>query len=492
MELTELTITQAHQGLIKREFSVLELTQVFLNRIGKLNKEISAFLTVTENSAISQAKKIDELISRKEKIPLLAGIPSAIKDNILVEGVKCTAGSKILANYIAPYDATCIKKLKSQGTVILGKTNLDEFAMGSSTEHSAFFPTRNPYDLTRVPGGSSGGSAAAVAANLCLFALGSDTCGSIRQPAAFCGTVGLKPTYGAVSRYGLIAMASSLDQIGPITKTVADAKIVFGAISGKDPLDSTSVESPIRNLKFEIKNLKIGIPREYFAKGIDSEVEKTVRSAIKKYETAGAKIEEISLPYSTHHSLATYYLIMPSEVSANLARYDGIKYGYSVASDRQQASNLMDVYFKSRAEGFGQEVKRRIMLGTYALSAGYYDAYYLKSQQVRTLIINDFTKAFEKVDVIMTPTTPTPAFKLGEKITDPLLMYLSDIYMAAVNLAGLPAISIPCGKVKVLGSPKFGSKGDEFGAILPVGLQIIGKPFGEEKILAIADFFEKL
>jgi len=476
--LHELTITQIHRGLIKGEFSALELTQAFLDRIEKLDKKISAFLTVTKNLALSQAKKIDEIISREEKIPILTGIPFAVKDIILVENVKCTAGSKILENYIAPYDATCIKKLKSQGAIILGKTNLDEFAMGSSTEHSAFFPTRNPHDNTRVPGGSSGGSAAAVATNFCSFALGSDTCGSIRQPAAFCGVVGLKPTYGAVSRYGLIAMASSLDQIGPITKTVEDAKIVFEAISGKDPLDSTSIETlKLQTTNYKLQNLRIGVPKEYFTKGIDPEVEKIVRSAIKKYEIAGAKIEEISLPYSTHHSLATYYLIMPSEVSANLARYDGIKYGFSTVDSRQSTvENLLDVYLKSRGEGLGPEVKRRIMLGTYALSAGYYDAYYLKAQKVRTLIIQNFKKALEKVDVIMTPTTPTPAFKLGEKITDPLLMYLSDIYMAAVSLAGLPAISIPCGKVENL----------------PIGLQIIGKPFEEEKILTIADLFKKL
>jgi len=495
--LEELTIAQIHRGLTKREFSARELTETFLDRIERFDKKISAFLTVTKNISLGQAKKIDELISKNENIPILAGIPFAVKDIILVEGVKCTAGSKILAphlksggGYIAPYDATCIKKLKSRGAIILGKTNLDEFAMGSSTEHSAFFPTKNPHDLSRVPGGSSGGSAAAVAANFCSFALGSDTCGSIRQPAAFCGVVGLKPTYGAVSRYGLIAMASSLDQIGPITKTVEDARIVFSVIKGKDPLDSTSVDHQPSTFNLQLSNLRIGVPKEYFtcpvgsrmdsygAKGIDPEVEKIVLAAIQKYENAGAKIEEISLPYSTHHSLATYYLIMPSEVSANLARYDGIKYGYSISNNQavQQSNNLMDVYLKSREEGFGKEVKRRIMLGTYALSAGYYDAYYLKAQKVRTLIIKNFEKAFEKIDVIMTPTTPTPAFFLGEKIQDPLSMYLSDIYMAAVSLAGLPAISIPCGKIENL----------------PIGLQIIGKPFEEEKIFKIAELFKKL
>ena len=496
MELHELTITQIHRGLTKKEFSARELTEAFLDRIEKFDKKISAFLTVTKDLAIGQAKKIDQRISRNEEIPILAGVPCAIKDNILVEGVKCTAGSKILENYVAPYDATCIKKLKSEGAIILGKTNLDEFAMGSSTEHSAFFPTKNPHDLNRVPGGSSGGSAAAVAANFCSFALGSDTCGSIRQPAAFCGVVGLKPTYGAVSRYGLIAMASSLDQIGPIAKTIEDCRIVFEVIKGKDEMDSTSVElnpkskilnpKQIQNPKSQIQNLRIGLPKEYFAKGIDPEVEKIVLAAIKKYKKAGAKIEEISLPHSTHHSLATYYLIMPSEVSANLARYDGIKYGYSkVESLRSKVESLMDVYLKSRGEGFGKEVKRRIMLGTYALSAGYYDAYYLKAQRVRTLIIENFKKAFEKVDLIMTPTTPTPAFKLGEKIQDPLSMYLSDIYMAAVSLAGLPAISIPCGSVSIVSSQKSNIE-------LPVGLQIIVKPFEEEKILKIAELFKKL
>ena len=487
VDISEFTIAKIHQGLVKKDFSALELCQAYLEKIEKEDKKINSFLTLAKDLAISQAKKIDEKISKNEEISILAGIPCAIKDVILVEGVKCTAGSKILENYIAPYDATCIKKLKSQGAVILGKTNLDEFAMGSSTEHSAFFPTKNPHDLNRVPGGSSGGSAAAVAANFCSFALGSDTCGSIRQPAAFCGVVGLKPTYGAVSRYGLIAMASSLDQIGPITKTVEDARIVFEAIRGKDPLDSTSVEFKIRNSKFEIRNLRIGMPREYFAEGLDPEVEKIVKSSIKKYEKAGAKIEEISLPYSTHHSLATYYLIMPSEVSANLARYDGIKYGYSISNNQtfQHSNNLMDVYLKSRGEGFGKEVKRRIMLGTYALSAGYYDAYYLKAQKVRTLIIKNFEKAFEKVDVIMTPTTPTPAFKFGEKTQDPLSMYLSDIYMAAVSLAGLPAISIPCGFVSRVNGQKSMVR-------LPVGLQIIGKPFEEGKILALAELFQNL
>ena len=476
MELTNLTIAQVYQALIKKEFSALELCQAYLDKIKKEDKKVSAFLTINEDFALSQAKKIDDIISTSRGIPLLAGIPCAIKDNILVEGIRCTAASKILENYIAPYDATVIKKLKREGCVILGKTNLDEFAMGSSTENSAFGPTRNPYDLTRVPGGSSGGSAAAVAGNLCVYALGSDTGGSIRQPASFCGVVGLKPTYGAVSRYGLIAFASSLDQIGPITKTVEDCQIVFEAISGKDELDSTSVESKISNLKFQISNLRIGVPREYFIKGIEPEVEKIIKQAIKKYEELGAKIEEIKLPH-TEYALPCYYIIAPSEAGANLSRYDGIKYGYSTANNPtiQQSNNLIDVYLKSREEGFGAEVRRRIMLGTYALSAGYYEAYYLKALKVRTLIKEDFDQAFKKVDVIFTPVSPTPGFKLGEKITDPLTMYLSDIFTVSVNLAGLPALSLPCGKI----------------GKLPVGLQIIGQSFEENKILTIGEIFEK-
>ncbi len=472
--MNNLTITQAHKGFLEKKFSALELTKLFLNKIKKQDRKISAFITVTDDLALSQAKEVDKLISEGKKIPILAGVPVAVKDNILVEGIKATCSSKILGKYAAPYNATCIKKLKELGAVILGKTNLDEFAMGSSTEHSAFSPTKNPHDLTRVPGGSSGGSAAAVAADLCCYALGSDTGGSIRQPASFCGVVGLKPTYGAVSRYGLIAFASSLDQIGPITKTAEDAQIVFNAISGKDPKDSTSVESKISNFKFQISNLKIGIPKEYFIKGMDPEVEKIVKQAIEKIEKMGAKIEEISLPH-TEYALPIYYIIMPSEASANLARYDGIKYGLSKSN-----KDLLSVYLKSRADGFGDEVKRRIMLGTYALSAGYYDAYYLKAQKVRTLIRHDFDKAFNKVDAIFTPTSPFTAFKLGEKIKDPLSMYLSDIFTASVNLVGLPAVSVPIG---FKGKPASQQGG------LPVGLQIIGKPFEENKILEISKIY---
>ena len=473
-----LTITQAHDGLVKKEFSCLELTKEFLDKIEKLDKKISAFLTLTPDLALSQSKAVDDLISQGREIPVLAGIPLAVKDVIMVDGVRCTAASKMLENYIAHYDATVIKKLKAQGAVFLGKTNLDEFAMGASTENSAFGPTKNPHDLSRVPGGSSGGSAAAVAAGFSVYALGSDTGGSIRQPASFCGLVGLKPTYGAVSRYGLIAMASSLDQIGPMTRTVEDARIIFEAIAGKDEKDSTSVEYKIQNTKYKIQNLRIGVPKEYFVKGMDPEVEKSVKNAIKKLGDAGAKIVDVSLPNNTEKALAVYYIIMPSEVSANLARYDGIRYGYSAISNQEsRIGNLLDVYLQSRGQGFGKEVRRRIMLGTYVLSAGYYEAYYLQAQKVRTKIIEDFSKAFQAADVIVTPTAPTPAFKLGEKSKNSLDMYLADIFVTAVNLAGLPAISLPCGKT-------------ENG--LPIGLQFIGKQFEERKILELGEFFEKL
>jgi aspartyl-tRNA(Asn)/glutamyl-tRNA(Gln) amidotransferase subunit A len=472
MELDELTIIQAHEKLKKKEISATELTKTFFNRIEKKDKKILSFLLLNKDLALLKAKEIDDLIISGKTLPLLAGIPIAVKDNILVEGVRCTAASKILENYLAPYDATVIKRLRDQGVIILGKTNLDEFAMGSSTENSGFFTTRNPYDSDRVPGGSSGGSAAAVAANFCVFALGSDTGGSIRQPASFCGVVGLKPTYGAVSRYGLISMASSLDQIGPITRNVEDAKIVFEAILGKDPLDSTSVilNPDSSNYQLQIKDLRIGVPKEYFIKGIDPGVETIIKNSIKKAETLGAKIEEISLPH-TEYALSCYYIIMPSEVSANLARYDGIKYGYS----KLKGQDLLDVYLESREEGFGEETRRRIMLGTYTLSAGYYEAYYLRAQKVRTLIKKDFEEAFKKVDLILTPVSPTPAFKIGEKIKDPLTMYLSDIFTIAVNLAGLPAISLPVGKVDNL----------------PVGLQIIAQPFEENKIFGLGQILEK-
>ncbi len=462
MDLTKLNIQQAHEGLVNREFSSLELTTAFLNK----TDDFFAFLNVTRDLSIKQAKEVDKRIFNKEEISSLTGIPVAIKDNMMVKGEKCTCASKILENYIAPYDATVVKKL--DGPVILGKTNMDEFAMGSSTENSAFGPTKNPHDITRVPGGSSGGSAAAVADNLCCYALGSDTGGSIRQPASFCGVVGLKPTYGAVSRYGLVAFASSLDQIGTLTKTVDDAQLVFETISGKDIKDSTSVDFKVDDKEIKMKRLKIGIPKEYFIEGIEPEVKEIIEKSIKKAEEQGAKIVDISLPH-TKYALATYYIIMPCEASSNLSRYDGVKYGLS-----KEGENLLDVYLKTKEAGFGDEVKRRIMLGTYALSAGYYDAYYLKAQKVRTLIKQDFDKAFEKVDAIFTPTSPFPAFKIGEKVSDPLSMYLSDIFTVSVNLVGLPAVSVPVG----------------LAGNLPVGLQIIGKPFEEHKILNIAKIYE--
>jgi len=470
MDLTELTIKQAHEGLVQKKFSCKDLTLAYLENIKKLDGKINAYLTVTEYLALSQAEKVDEKIGRGEEIKMLEGIPCAIKDAIMVEGEKCTAASKILENYIAPYDATVIKKLKDLGVVILGKTNTDEFTMGSSTENSAFKITKNPHDLTRVAGGSSGGSAAAVSANMACFTLGSDTGGSIRQPASLCGVVGLCPTYGAVSRYGLIAHASSLDQIGPFAKTVEDAQIVLEAIAGRDEKDSTSKDYEFKKFDASLKGIKIGVPKEYFAKGIDPEVEKVIRSAIEKAKKAGAEIVEMSLP-SSEYALACYYVIDPSEISANLARFDGIKYGLSEPSEK-----LLDVYLKSRGKGFGAEVKRRIMIGTYCLSSGYYDAYYKKAQEARELIRQDFEKAFKKVDLLFCPVSPFPAFKIGEKADNPLAMYLADIYTIPMKLAGLPGLSLPAGKI--------GS--------LPVGLQIIGNHFEENKILSVAQELEKV
>ncbi len=468
VELNKLTIKQAHQGLKKKEFSAVELTEAVLNRIKKRNKEINAYLTITEEFALNQAKRVDNKISNKEKIGILEGVPLAVKDAILVEGIRCTNASKILENYIAPYDATVIKRLKKAGAVIVGKTNQDEFTMGSSGENSAFGVTKNPHDLERVPGGSSSGSAAAVADNQTICALGTDTGGSVRQPASFCGIVGLKTTYGRVSRYGLMAHASSLDQIGPITKTVEDVKIVFDIIKGKDDKDATSIDSKSGESDINVKDLKIGVPKEYFVKGIDPEVEKIVKKAIDKYKEMGANVMEVSLP-NTDYGLACYYIIVPAEISANLARYDSIKYGLSEKGD-----NLLEGYLKTRQKGFGDEVRRRIMMGAYVLSAGYYDAYYLKAQKVRTLIKRDFDKAFEKVDVLMTPVSPIPAFKIGEKVDDPVSMYLADIYTVFVNLAGIPAISIPVGKI----------------GKLPIGLQIMGPQFADEKIIKIAQIYE--
>ncbi len=475
------TISLIARGLGRREFSCEELCRFYLGAINEKNGELNAYLEVYED-ILEQARITDKVISDGSPKPPLTGIPIAVKDNMLVKGRRATAGSKILENYIASYDATAVACLEREGALILGKTNMDEFAMGSSTENSAFGPTKNPHDHSRVPGGSSGGSAAAVAANIAPAALGSDTGGSIRQPASFCGVVGLKPTYGSVSRSGLIAMASSLDQIGPLTKTVGDARIIFNAIRGRDPLDSTTVDkftssqvskSELKNLQtYKLTNLKVGVPKEYFAKGLDDEIEKVIRRTIRKCQELGAEIKEISLPHA-EYALPVYYIVMPAEVSTNLARFDGIRYGHSTKS----AESLLEVYEKSRAEGFGPEPKRRIMLGTYALSHGYYDAYYLKAQKVRRLIKNDFEQAFKNVDFIVGPTAPSPAFGFGEKTGDPLEMYLSDIYTVAVNLAGVPAISIPAG---------FAERDNKK---LPIGFQIIGRWFEEDTLL---DFAEKL
>ena len=475
--LNQLTILQAHQGLKEKKFSSLELTKSCLKQIKKKDKKIHAFITVFEKQALEQAKKIDKRISSQGPSNFLEGIPLAIKDNILIKDELCTSGSKILSNYRASYDATVIKKLKNSGAIFLGKTNLDEFAMGSSTENSYFGPTRNPRDTRYVPGGSSGGSAAATGSDMALGSLGSDTGGSIRQPASFCGLVGLKPTYGRVSRNGLMAMASSLDQIGSIAKTVDDAAILLAAIEGKDSLDSTSQESmfPIQMPKEENPHqFTIGIPKEYFVKGLDIRIKKIIQDVIKKIKEAGANIEEVSLPH-TKYGLACYYVIMPAEVSTNLSRYDGIKYGYSEMTNKKVKS-LLDVYLNSRTKGFGDESRRRILIGTYVLSADYYESYYLKAQKVRTLIKKDFTNVFKNVDALITPTTPTLPFKFGEKIDNPLAMYLSDTYTVNVNLAGLPAISLPVGKIDNL----------------PVGLQIIGDSFQENKILEIAKIIEKI
>ena len=460
------TISDARDGLMKKRFSCAELTKGYLNKIKKENKALNDFLNLTQDLALEQAEKVDNKISRREKVGPLEGIPIAVKDNILVEGYKATAGSKILKDYIAPYDATAIKKLKQAGAIILGKTNLDEFAMGSSTENSAFGVVKNPLDNERVPGGSSGGSAVAIAAGHCLGALGSDTGGSIRQPAAFCGIVGFKPSYGMVSRYGLIAMASSLDQIGSLASNVEDAELIFKTISGKDIFDSTTIDSA--KIKSGEHNFKIGIPAEFFGEGIDEKVKEKTEKEIRKFTDLGFELKEISLPYSKY-ALAVYYIIMPAEISANLARYDGIKYGFSFKSQ-----NLLEHYLKTRAEGFGDEARRRIMLGTYVLSAGYRDAYYNKAQKVRTLIKRDFERVFKDVDFVLTPTTPTTAFKIGEK-KDPLSMYLSDIYTVPINLAGLPAISLPCGKT----------------GGLPIGLQIIGPQFKDNLVFEIAQIYEQ-
>jgi len=474
-ELHQLTIHEAHELLKQRKISSTELTKSVLKRVAEIEGKVHACVTIVEDVALKEAEKVDNYIKTAHEITPLTGIPTLIKDVICTKGIRTTCSSKILENFVPPYDATVIEKLKTQKAVLVGKTNMDEFAMGSSTEHSAFFPTRNPWDLSRVPGGSSGGSAAAVAADETIYALGSDTGGSVRQPAALCSVVGLKPTYGRVSRFGLVAFASSLDQIGPITKDVTDCALVMNAIAGYDSRDSTSVPYPVpdytQQLIPDIKGLRIGIPREYFVEGMQNEVRAALEAAIDKLHELGAEIDwEVSLPH-TKYALAVYYILAPSEASANLARYDGVKYGFS----ERDASNVIETTERTRQFGFGLEVKRRIMLGTYALSAGYYDAYYLKAQKVRTLIKQEFDQAFEKCDALVTPTSPIVPFKLGEKLEDPMQMYLSDVCTLPINIAGIPAISIPAG----------------FADNLPIGMQIMGKPFSEEILLRIAFAYEQ-
>jgi aspartyl-tRNA(Asn)/glutamyl-tRNA(Gln) amidotransferase subunit A len=481
--LNQLTISELRAKLAKREISAREATQACLDQISRVDGKIHAFISHDDDDALAQADAADKLLSQGGNgvdRPLL-GVPVAVKDVLAVKNQPLNCGSKILGKFVSPYDATVVEKLKAAGAIVFGRLNMDEFAMGSSTENSAFGVTRNPWDNTRIPGGSSGGSAAAVAADEVIAALGSDTGGSIRQPAALCGCVGLKPTYGRVSRYGLVAFASSLDQIGPFTKDVRDAATLLGVIGGHDPRDSTSVPQPVPDYAAAltgsppggptIKGLKLGLPKEYLIGGLDPEVKSAVDAAVKKFQELGAQIVEISLPH-TDYAVATYYIVATAEASANLARFDGIRYGARV-----DGADPVELYGKTRGAGFGAEVKRRIILGTYVLSSGYYDAYYLRAQKVRTLIRNDFLKAFETVDAIVTPTSPTAAFKIGEKSDDPLQMYLSDIFTISCNLAGICGISLPCGFTK---APK-----------LPIGLQLLGKPFGEETLLKIARAYEQ-
>jgi aspartyl-tRNA(Asn)/glutamyl-tRNA(Gln) amidotransferase subunit A len=450
------------------------LVESFYERIQKEDGEIGAFLTLTKERALEQADRIDRMAAEGKTLPPLGGVPVAVKDVMCTRGVRTTAGSKILGNFIPPYDCTAVARLESAGAVVLGKLNCDEFAMGSSNENSAFRPVRNPRDKTRVPGGSSGGSAAAVAADMAVATLGSDTGGSIRQPAAFCGVVGVLPTYGRVSRYGLIAFASSLDHIGPLTKTAKDAALVLRTIAGRDPMDATSAEVPVPDyvaeLETPVRGLKVGVAKEYFGEGLEPEIRKSVEDGIQQFAKLGCEIVEVSLPHS-EYAIPTYYIVATAEASSNLARFDGVRYGYRAKGVR----TLSDMYRRSRDKGFGAEAKRRIMLGTYALSAGYYDAYYLKAQKVRTLLTRDFDEAFKKVDAIVTPTTPTAAFKLGEKVDDPLAMYLADIYTVTADLAGIPGISIPCGRTR---------------ENLPIGMQILGRHFDEATILRLANAFE--
>lgn len=473
MTIFDMTIHELHTALKGKQVSSVEATAAMLERIEAVEPQVGSFITVTPEQALAAARDADQRIARGE-CHLLTGIPLAIKDIFLTEGVRTTCGSRILDNFIPPYSATSWEKLRDRGAVLLGKLNQDEFAMGSSNESSAYGTTRNPWDTACIPGGSSGGSAAAVAASQAVATLGTDTGGSIRQPASHCGCVGLKPTYGRVSRYGVIAYASSLDQVGPLTRDVADCAAMLETIAGHDPKDSTSVDTPVPDytatLKNGVKGLKIGLPKEYFIDGLDPDVQRAMEAAIETYRRLGAEFVDISLPH-TDYAVATYYLIATAEASSNLARYDGVRFGHRAESD-----GLLEMYTKSRSEGFGSEVKRRIMIGTYALSSGYYDAYYVKAQKVRTLIMNDFMAAFADVDIMLTPVAPTPAFKIGEKINDPLQMYLSDIFTIPVNLAGTCAMSLPAG---------FSSSG------LPIGLQLIGKPFGEETILRAGHAFEQ-
>src|ERR1051325_9984071 len=475
--LHQLTISELQKRLVSREVTAREAIQSSLQQIKRVDETVKAFLSYDEADALRQADKVDKLIASGatlDSCPLL-GAPIAVKDVLAVKGQPLNCASRILGKFISPYDATAIERLRAAGAIIFGRLNMDEFAMGSSTENSAFFTTRNPWDTSRIPGGSSGGSAAAVAADECFASLGSDTGGSIRQPAALCGCVGLKPTYGRVSRYGLVAFASSLDQIGPFSKDVRDAATLLGVISGHVPRDSTSVPEAVpdytASLHGNIKGLKLGLPREYMVGGLDPEVKAAVDAAVKQLQSLGAEIVEISLPH-TDYGVAVYYIVATAEASANLARFDGIRYGARV-----EGNDPVELYSKTRGAGFGAEVKRRIILGTYVLSSGYYDAYYLRAQKVRTLIRQDFLKAFEQVDAIVTPTSPTAAFKIGEKTGDPLQMYLSDIFTISCNLAGICGLSLPCGFTR---SPK-----------LPIGLQILGQPFGEETILKIAHAYEQ-
>lgn len=473
MDLYQLKAHELHEKLVRREVSAEEITRSVLDRTTKVEDTVRAFITPMPDIALVKAKAVDEKLARGEKLSPLAGIPGALKDNMCTNGVKTTCASKILAQFVPPYDATVVEKLAANDAVIVGKANLDEFAMGSSTENSGFFITRNPWNSDCVPGGSSGGSGAAVAAGEAIWSLGSDTGGSIRLPAAFCGVVGMKPTYGRVSRYGLVAYASSLDQIGPFTRDVQDCALVLGAISGHDRRDSTSIDAPVpdytKNLAAGVKGLKIGLPREYFVAGMQPEVETAIRSAIDDLVAQGAELVEVSMP-NTEYALATYYLVATAEASSNLGRYDGVGFGH-----RGDGNDIISMYKRSRTEGFGEEVRRRIMLGTYALSSGYYDAYYLKALKVRRLIKQDFDRAFSQVDVLIAPTAPTTAFRIGEKVDDPLAMYLMDVCAIPINLAGVPSMSLPCG----------------FAGGLPIGMQIIGPHLSEERILQVGYAFEQ-